>query len=80
MNLEKILINIQYMNNHTNTFFDGEQLIYKGIKMNISREFIQDIKSMTVNDVMVILEDIYLSNIVEVRDAKIDTILDNTEF
>jgi hypothetical protein len=68
------------MNNHTNTFFDGEQLIYKGIKMNITREFIQYYKLWTGNgDVMVMLEDIYLSNIVEVREAKIDTILDNTE-
>jgi hypothetical protein len=67
------------MNNNTNTFFDGEQLIYKGIKMNITREFIQDYKLWTGNDVMVMLEDIYLSNIVDVRDSKIDTILDNTE-
>jgi hypothetical protein len=68
------------MNNHTNIFFDGEQLIYKGIKMNITPEFIQDYKLWTGNgDVMVMLEDIYLSNIVEVREAKIDTILDNTE-
>ena len=67
------------MNNHTNIFFDGEQLIYKGIKMNITRELIQDYKLWTGNDFMVMLEDIYLSNIVEVREAKIDTILDNTE-
>jgi hypothetical protein len=64
------------MNNHTNIFFDGEQLIYKGIKMNISREFIQDYKLWTGNDVMEMLESIYLSNIVDVRDSKIDTILD----
>jgi len=67
------------MNNHTNIFFDGEQLIYKGIKMNITRELIQDYKLWTGNDFMVMLEDIYLSNIVEVRDSKIDTILDTTE-
>jgi hypothetical protein len=68
------------MNNHTNTFFDGEQLIYKGIKMNITREFIQDYKLWTGHgDVMEMLESIYLSNIVEVRDSKIDTILDTTE-
>jgi hypothetical protein len=64
------------MNNHTNIFFDGEQLIYKGIKMNITRELIQDYKLWTGNDVMEMLEDIYLSNIVVVRDSKIDTILD----
>jgi hypothetical protein len=47
--------------------------------MNITRELIQDYKLWTGNDVMEMLEDIYLSNIVDVREAKIDTILDNTE-
>lgn len=72
------------MNNHTNTiYFEGSRynalIIYKGIKMNITRELIQDYKLWTGNDVMEMLESIYLSNIVEVREAKIDTILDTTE-
>ena len=68
------------MNNYTDTiYFEGSQLIYKGIKMNITPENIQDYKLWTGNDVMEMLESIYLSNIVDVRDSKIDTILDNTE-
>jgi hypothetical protein len=71
------------MNKYTDTiYFEGNQLIYKGIKMNITRETIQDYKLWTGNGnvhVMEWLEDIYLSNIVEVRDSKIDTILDTTE-
>ncbi len=68
------------MNKYTDTiYFEGSQLIYKGIKMNITPENIHDYKLWTGNDVMEMLESIYLSNIVEVRDSKIDTILDNTE-
>ena len=68
------------MNNYTDTiYFEGSQLIYKGIKMNITPENIQDYKLWTGNDVMEMLESIYLSNIVDVIDSKIDTILDNTE-
>jgi hypothetical protein len=65
------------MNKYTDTiYFEGNQLIYKGIKMNITPENII-LRLWTGNDVMEMLESIYLSNIVEVRDSKIDTILDN---
>jgi hypothetical protein len=57
--------------------FDGEFIVYKGVKLNITRENIEDYRFQTGSDPMVLIKYAYNNSLSVIRDYKINKLLND---
>jgi hypothetical protein len=63
--------------NNDNISWDGDNVVYKGFKLNLTKDNIQDYRMQTGMDPIDLLEYFYRNNLQVIRDNKINKILEN---
>jgi hypothetical protein len=57
--------------------FDGEFIVYKGVKLNITRENIEDYRFQTGSDPIDLIKYAYNNSLSVIRDYKINKLLND---
>lgn len=65
------------MKNNNDISCDGDNVVYKGFKLNLTKANIQDYRMQTGMDPIDLLEYFYRNHLQVIRDNKINKILEN---